>query len=159
MCKTDTVEPNNRDTRMVKQFSRIFYTLLAVAVTQVVQSAELPSLQTDTVPQYYILKLGGALVLVLFALFAFTFAVKKYNRFQSNSCGMKLIGGMNIGAKEKIIIIEVSGQQLVLGVTPSSINRLTAVNPNVNDNCVNESTNSSNFSESLKRVQQGGSVQ
>ena len=38
--------------------------------------------------------------------------------------GMKLVASLNVGAKERVVVVEVNGQQLLLGVTAGSINTL-----------------------------------
>jgi len=38
--------------------------------------------------------------------------------------GMKLVASLSVGAKERVVVLEVNGQQLLLGVTAGSINAL-----------------------------------
>ncbi len=38
--------------------------------------------------------------------------------------GMKLVASLSVGAKERVVVVEVNGQQLLLGVTAGSINAL-----------------------------------
>lgn len=38
--------------------------------------------------------------------------------------GMKLVASLNVGAKERVVVVEVNGQQLLLGVTAGGINTL-----------------------------------
>ncbi|WP_333623334.1 flagellar biosynthetic protein FliO, partial [Stenotrophomonas indicatrix] len=37
---------------------------------------------------------------------------------------MKLVASLNVGAKERVVVVEVNGQQLLLGVTAGGINAL-----------------------------------
>lgn len=38
--------------------------------------------------------------------------------------GMKLVASLNVGARERLVVVEVNGQQLLLGVTAGGINTL-----------------------------------
>ena len=38
--------------------------------------------------------------------------------------GLRLVASLNVGAKERIVVVEVNGQQLLLGVTAGGINAL-----------------------------------
>jgi len=52
-------------------------------------------------------------------------AVRRLGRFPSSVSGpVRVIGGINVGQRERIIVVRAGGRQLVLGVTPSSINTL-----------------------------------
>ena len=39
--------------------------------------------------------------------------------------GMKLVASLSVGAKERVVVVEVNGQQLLLGVTAGGINNHT----------------------------------
>jgi flagellar protein FliO/FliZ len=38
--------------------------------------------------------------------------------------GLKLVASLNVGAKERVVVVEVNGQQLLLGVTGGGISTL-----------------------------------
>jgi len=38
--------------------------------------------------------------------------------------GLRMVASLNVGAKERIVVVEVNGQQLLLGVTAGGINTL-----------------------------------
>ncbi|MBH1592740.1 flagellar biosynthetic protein FliO [Stenotrophomonas maltophilia] len=40
------------------------------------------------------------------------------------AAGMKLVARLSVGAKDRVVVVEVNGQQLLLGVTAGSINAL-----------------------------------
>lgn len=40
------------------------------------------------------------------------------------AAGLKLVASLPLGAKERVVVVEVNGQQLLLGVTPGGINAL-----------------------------------
>ncbi|WP_181393995.1 flagellar biosynthetic protein FliO, partial [Stenotrophomonas sp. HMWF003] len=38
--------------------------------------------------------------------------------------GMRVVASLNVGAKERVVVVEVNGEQLLLGVTAGGINTL-----------------------------------
>ena len=129
---------------MAKQV--LWITGLFLLMISSTHAADIPSLNPQAFPPYYMAKLGGALLLVLLLFVSFTWVMRKFNRFQTKQNGMKVIHGMNIGAKEKLIVVEVNGRQLLLGVTPSSINKLMDIDSQ-------DSSQSDSFGASLRKAQ------
>ncbi|WP_427853136.1 flagellar biosynthetic protein FliO [Stenotrophomonas acidaminiphila] len=41
--------------------------------------------------------------------------------------GLKLVASLNVGAKERVVVVEVNGQQLLLGITAGGISALHAL--------------------------------
>ncbi len=52
-------------------------------------------------------------------------------RFQGGRVGQRgivtLVGGLSLGPRERIAVVEAGGKWLVLGITPQSVNLLTAI--------------------------------
>ncbi len=67
----------------------------------------------------------GALVIVLVVFFICIWAVRKSSLFNlSNNQQMRVVGGLSIGAKERIVLVQLGAKQLVLGVCPGRIETL-----------------------------------
>ena len=50
---------------------------------------------------------------------------KKMNRFHSAADGsLKVIGGLSMGSRERIVLLQVGEEQLLLGVSPGRISKL-----------------------------------
>ena len=64
--------------------------------------------------------LAGIIVLILL-LAAF---LKKFSNLNLVASHIKIIDSQNLGAKEKLVIVEIQDKQYVLGVTPHNINRV-----------------------------------
>jgi flagellar protein FliO/FliZ len=95
-----------------------------------------------------LIKLSFSLLVVLVAIAFFLAIVKKLNRFSINeSKSIKRISSMSVGIKEKIMIIEVANEQLVLGVTPQSITHLHTLKEKVRA----ESQGALNLSSLMKK--------
>lgn len=68
-----------------------------------------------------VLALGA--VLVAFWVFARVMRQLGGGRLQSNA-GLSVVGALSLGQREKLVVVQAGGQQIVLGVTAQSINRL-----------------------------------
>jgi len=64
----------------------------------------------------------GGLVLVLALIFLCLWGLKKLNRWTSPAGGqMRLLGGVSLGGREKLLLVEVGEIQLILGVAPGRV--------------------------------------
>ncbi len=67
----------------------------------------------------------SALAIVIGLMLFLAFIVKRWAPLQTNNkLGLKLVASLSIGQRERIVIIEVADQWLVLGVSAQSINTL-----------------------------------
>ncbi|GIU50638.1 flagellar protein [Shewanella sairae] len=63
----------------------------------------------------------GGLIVVLVLIFFLAYLVKRFNLVPSSQGVLKTIAVTPLGQKEKLVLIEVDGQQYLLGVTPQQI--------------------------------------
>lgn len=61
---------------------------------------------------------------ILLIIFLLAMVLKKVNGLNLVSSHIKLIESQSLGAKEKLVIVEIQDQQFVLGVTPHAINKI-----------------------------------
>lgn len=81
----------------------------------------------------------GSLVQVMLGLFVIlgvilggAFLLRRLGYWQLSSNGaMKIVGGLAMGPREKIVLLQVGKRQLVLGVTPGRIQTLCEMDENV----------------------------
>jgi flagellar protein FliO/FliZ len=66
----------------------------------------------------------GLLVLVLYLMKRFLFI----NRGAKGDLLIKILSSLHLSPKERIEVIEISGEKIVLGITPGSITFLTKLN-------------------------------
>lgn len=67
----------------------------------------------------------AVLAAVVAAIFGLAYLARRVPGLTSRPGGaLKLIDALSIGARERILLIEVDGQRLVLGVSPGRIERL-----------------------------------
>ncbi|MEC5217539.1 flagellar protein FliO/FliZ [Actimicrobium sp. GrIS 1.19] len=68
------------------------------------------------------------LLLVLGVLIALAWSLKKMGAGKHAPSGaLKIVGGINVGNRERILVVEVADQWIVVGVTASSINALSTM--------------------------------
>ena len=69
-----------------------------------------------------------ALALVLALLAALAWAMKRYGpRMSGNSANLRMVGALNIGGRERIMVVEVGDQWIVVGASPGRVNALATM--------------------------------
>ena len=67
----------------------------------------------------------GALVIVLALILALAWVAKRWMGTPGISrSSFKVLGAMSLGPREKLLLVDVGGKQVLLGVTPGSITSL-----------------------------------
>jgi flagellar protein FliO/FliZ len=92
--------------------------------------------------------LGLSLVLAL--IFLLTWLMKKVTGIQGTRGHIKIISAINIGAKERAVLVEVSGEQLLLGVASGSVSLLHKLEKPIIDPSTDFATSLKNASNKLK---------
>ena len=69
-----------------------------------------------------------ALVLVLALLAGLAWAAKRYApRMAGNPANLRMVGALNIGGRERIMVVEVGDQWIVVGASPGRVNALATM--------------------------------
>ncbi len=69
-----------------------------------------------------------ALILVLSLLAALAWAAKRYGpRVTGSSANLRMVGALNIGGRERIMVVEVGDQWIVVGASPGRVNALATM--------------------------------
>ena len=72
-----------------------------------------------------LLQLTLGLAVVLAAIVGSAWLLRRYGRLQSNMAGaLRVIGGLSMGPRERVVLVQVGKQQLLLGVAPGRIQTL-----------------------------------
>jgi len=70
----------------------------------------------------------SGLLLVLGALALFAWGMKRFGpKAQAGAGGLKIVGGLNLGGRERIVLIEVGDQWIVVGASPGRVNALATL--------------------------------
>ena len=88
----------------------------------------------------YLFQVLGSLVLVFVCLFAVVYFLKRFNGVSVGSASaLRVIGSASVGQREKVVLMEVGGEQLLIGVAPGSVRTLHVLPEPVIDTSAQES--------------------
>ncbi|PKM11718.1 MAG: flagellar biosynthetic protein FliO [Gammaproteobacteria bacterium HGW-Gammaproteobacteria-3] len=72
-----------------------------------------------------VLQWGAGLAVVLMLFFICVWAVRKINGMSAiGGARLRIVAGLSLGLREKVVVLEVGKKQLLLGVTPGRIETL-----------------------------------
>jgi len=84
---------------------------------------------TDSPASVNLMKITLSLLLIVGLMIGFAVLAKKFglNRIQGSSLPVKVIGAISIGTNQRLVVIEVGEEWLLLGVTPQQITTITSM--------------------------------
>lgn len=141
---------------MHKLFLMLSFLYCAPLYSQVEEAAK----RTTPMPNQgaYMMQVLLGLLFVIGLVFALAWILKKVG--QGNLVGgqqMKVVAAMPMGTRERIALVEVGGQHILLGVTATQINTLHVFDEPVDLNQPSEG-GASDFSAKLKEILTKGAV-
>jgi flagellar protein FliO/FliZ len=72
-----------------------------------------------------LLNTAGGLLLVLAVIVGGAWLFKRYTHLPLGGKGMvRVVGGASVGARERVVVVEVEETRIVLGVAPGQVNKL-----------------------------------
>jgi flagellar protein FliO/FliZ len=78
-----------------------------------------------TQPSDHFLQITLSLLLILVIIFLAAFLLRRYAHINGAVNGqLKVIGGLALGQREKLVLVQVGKEQILLGVTTSKISKL-----------------------------------
>ena len=125
--------------------------MILVSAQALASAQAAPVLASPIVPnsQDQLIQVSLALAAVVALIYAIAWFIKRKQGMQGlSNIPMKTIGVLPMGMKEKIILIEVGGKQILLGMTPSNINTLATFDEPI----IEEKPTTSSFSQKLKDI-------
>jgi flagellar protein FliO/FliZ len=79
--------------------------------------------------------------------------LKRTNNLQSSANGqLKIIAGLPLGTRERVVLIEAGNEQILVGVTPQQIQTLHVLKSPIDTSVENGKNHS--FSDKLKQIMQ-----
>jgi flagellar protein FliO/FliZ len=114
-------ESKNLDRNLYKTGGYSLFVFLLSSVVNAEASASTP--QTLQNPSS-ILSIFLSLLLVVAIIFALAYLARRFNVTQAGNGQLKVVASMSAGTKEKILVVDVGGEQFLLGVTAHNINQL-----------------------------------
>ncbi len=73
----------------------------------------------------YLFKLTGGLILIVALILVLAWLMKKFNLNQQSHSGLiKIIAGLSIGTRDRIVLLQIGEEQILVGLTPGRIEKL-----------------------------------
>ncbi len=110
---------------LLSQTFTILVGLTAGTVRAAEEKAPVSSVLADNNVTAHLLQTTLGLLAVLAVIIVIGWAVKRFGNLRGGVQGqMKIVGGLSLGTRERVVLLQVGGQQLVLGVAPGQIRTL-----------------------------------
>ncbi len=104
---------------MIKSFA---FTPIAILASFNAQALATEAVQTDPVGVWELLKVSAGLLVVVAAIVATAAVLRRLKSMHAaNGTHMKIIDGMSVSARERVVLLEVGQQRVLLGVSPGRI--------------------------------------
>lgn len=98
--------------------------ILSTNVVLAVEQVELASKTKPLTPIESLMPMLLGLVVILVIIFSLAYLFRKFSNFGLSSKNIQIIETQMIGAKEKLVIVQVQEQQFLIGVTGQNISQL-----------------------------------
>ncbi len=77
----------------------------------------------------HVLQMFAALVVVIGIILGASFVLKRFRLMPQGTGAIQVKAIRALGARSQLVLVEVAGEQILLGVTPGQITRLSAEKP------------------------------
>lgn len=126
--------------------------LLALIGAGAAQAAEsTPAALPSSTGSVFTMLAGLALVLALMAALAWLFKRSGLVQGIGSNAVAKVVGGVSVGTRERVMVIEVADQWIVIGVAPGRVNTLATL-PREEIAAANAPAAAANFASWLKQT-------
>ena len=109
-------------------------------------SSELKTISAQS-PLESIFPMLVGLLAILIVIFGLAFLLKRFTHFNPATGNIKVLETQRLGAKERLVIVEVQQQQLLLGVTSQNITQLVELK-----HPIETKTSSTSFESLMKQM-------
>lgn len=103
----------------------------------------------------YLIKLTGGLILVVAVIFILAWLVKRLNLTQHSQNGLlRIVAGLAVGTKDRIVLLQVGEEQILLGLSPGRIEKLHTLSDPI---IIEDNTHATTpFAEKLNKLMSKG---
>ena len=131
---------------------RWFLTFLLYLPTSVLAQQESGNLAVgEPMSSPYLMKLTGGLLVVVLIIFGLAWLMKRFNLSQHSQNGLiKIIAGLPLGTRDRIVLLQVGEEQILLGLSPGRIRKLHTLSSPLVDQL--EPVSVSTFSKKLDQI-------
>ena len=129
----------------------LIFLLCCLPLTVVAQQESADIASVDPMSSLYLAKLTGGLLLVVVVIFGLAWLMKRLNLSQHSQNGLlKIIAGLPLGTRDRIVLLQVGEEQILLGLSPGRIQKLHTLSIPLIDQ--QEPIVNSAFSQKLDRI-------
>lgn len=109
----------------LRSCQRALIVVVSASVCAAASAAE--PLAVDPIGGWQLVKVSASLLLVVAAIVATAAVLKRLKSLQAaNGSHMKIIDGISVSTRDRIVLLEVDDQRLLVGISPGRIERLHA---------------------------------
>ncbi len=140
---------------LIYQFIAIFYVGSALATEVKVADSLKAELLTPKPIGSSVWQMALGLVAVLVVIFLLAWLMRRVTGLQNTRGHIKIISAINVGTRERAVLIEVAGEQLLLGVAAGRVNLLHKIStpiPAAKTAAVSAEKSKLDFSSSLQNA-------
>jgi flagellar protein FliO/FliZ len=95
------------------------------AGTAAAPATQVPQLQVEPLAFGSVAKLGLGLLVVVALIVAMSWVMRRLGGLPGTGAGsLRILGGLSMGTRERVVLIQVGDQQLLLGVAPGRVQTL-----------------------------------
>lgn len=140
---------------------RMLFSVTLFMSSAMVQAATPPSpgngpLVTNPIGIGNFLQMAFGLLIVVGAILAMAWAIRRMGYVQARVSGaMKVLGGVSLGQRERVVLMQVGEQQLLVGIAPGNIRTLLVLDKPVAVDEIVQHGNESNFAQKLQAMLKG----
>lgn len=136
----------------------IFSLFLALPLLVQAQQTTGSQAAIDPLSSSYLLKLTGGLLLVVIVIFLVAWILRKFNLTQQSRTGLlRIVAGLNIGTRDRIVLLQIGEEQILLGLTPGRIEKLHILSSPLD--CEDKEPSAPVFAQKLTQLMSRKSVQ
>ncbi len=116
---------------------RLLFAICLYPVALSAQDDAASSAPMEPLSSPYLVKLTGGLLLVVIVIFVLAWLVRKFNLNQQSQNGLiRIIAGLSVGTRDRIVLLQVGDEQILLGLTPGRIEKLHTLDKPLADESV-----------------------
>lgn len=139
--------------QLVVSLPACLYTIDLFAGETVTQKSELLSSARDPLTMSSLWQLTFGMTLVLGLIVAIAWLLKRTGRFQAAAGGsLRILGGLSMGSRERVILLQVGTTQLLVGVAPGRVQTLHVLGQPLENTSAGGTGTSKSFGEQLGKL-------
>lgn len=140
---------------------RMLFMLGLTLTTGILHAAPAPAdsngpLVTNPIGIGNFLQMGVGLLVVVGAILAMAWAIRRMGYMQARVSGeMKVLGGMSLGQRERVVLMQVGEQQLLVGIAAGNIRTLLVLDKPISVEATGPHVAEGSFAQKLQAMLKG----